>query len=163
LYRLKWIIPFFLIFTLIGCAYFNTFYNAMKLFDEAQEIGFDDQGRPKSNAIQKYNKAIKKCGVILTDYKKSKWADDALFLLARCFFYKGNSFTLAIEKFEDLISFYPESPFVPDAMIYIAKSNYRFNDQEKALEQLQNFLLYAEFFPVERMLPDIHQNQSIYQ
>ncbi len=132
-----------LLFT--GCAYFNTYYNADKLFKEAQEIGFDDQGRPKSNAVQKYNKVIKKCGVILTDYKDSKWADDALFLLAKSFYYKGNSYTLAIEKFTDILTFYPDSKYVADAHIYIARSNFQFNRKEIAYKQLQNFINNPKF------------------
>jgi TolA-binding protein len=130
----------FLIILFSNCAYYNTFYNARKLFREAQEIGYDDQGRPKSTAIQKYNNTIKKCGVILTDYKNSKWADDALFLLARSFYYKGNSYTIAIEKFNDLIKFYPESKYVQDAQIYIAKANFKFNNKTLAYEQLKSFI-----------------------
>lgn len=152
--KIKTFYLFALILLLTSCAYFNTYYNANKLFKEAQEIGFDEKGRPKSNAIQKYNKVIKKCGVILTDYKDSKWADDALFLLASSFFYKGNSYTLAIEKFNDIINFYPDSKYVPDSYIYIARANYRFNKKELAYQQLQNFItepLFEEKHP-EAML-----------
>ena len=123
-----------------GCAYFNTFYNAKKLFSEAQEIPLDNKGRPKATAVQKYNKAIKKCGVILTDYQKSKWADDALFLLARSLFYKGNSYIQAIEQFEDLILLYPDSEFIPEAKLYIARAKFRFNQKLEANALLQDFI-----------------------
>ena len=76
-----------------GCVYYNTFFNAEKYFAEAQDIELKDDGRPQASAIQKYNKAIKKCGIVLTDYKDSKYADDALFMLARCLYYIGRNYT----------------------------------------------------------------------
>ena len=81
---------------LSGCVYYNTFFNAKKYFTEAQDIGLKEDGKPTSNAINKYNKAIKKCGVVLSDYKDSKYADDALFLMARSLFYIGRNYTQAI-------------------------------------------------------------------
>lgn len=128
-----------------SCAYYNTFFNAEKYFAEAQDTELRDDGRPQSSAIQKYNNAIKKCGIILTEYKDSKWADDALFMLARSLYYIGRNYTQSIEKFEDLINFYPESEFVPDAKIYIARANYEFRRQELAYELLKQFLLEEEY------------------
>jgi TolA-binding protein len=104
-----------------------------------------DDGTPTVNAIQKYNKVIKKCGVVLTDYKDSKYADDALFLMAKCLYYIGRNYTQAIKNFEELIEFYPESEFVPEAMIYIARSKYNFRQKEEAYQLLHDFLLLDEF------------------
>lgn len=129
-----------MVISVTGCAYFNTFYNAKKLFNEAQSISLDDKGRPKATAIQKYNKSIKKCGIILTDYQKSKWADDALFLLGQSLFYKGNNYIQAIEQFEDLILLYPNSELVPDARLYIARSKFRSHKKKEAYQLLQDFI-----------------------
>lgn len=137
-----------------GCVYYNTFFNAKKYFNEAQEMELQDTGRPKSGAIQSYNKTIKKCGVILTEYKDTKWADDALFLLAQCLYYKGTSYTQSIEKFEDLILFYPESEYVPEAKIYIARAHYGFNKKAEALDLLREFIndeTYTEHHPLALM------------
>ena len=133
------------LFIISGCVYYNTFFNAEKYFTEAQETKLKDDGKPTTNAIQKYNKAIKKCGIILTDYKDSKYADDALFLLAKSLFYIGRNYTQAIEKFDDLIKFYPESDFIPEAKIYTARANYEFGKKQEAYELLQEFLLVEEF------------------
>ncbi len=147
-----------------GCAYFNTFYNAKKLFNEAQEIPLDQNGRPKSNAIQKYNKAIKKCGIILTDYKNSRYADDALFMLAKSLFYKGTNYTQSIEKFQDIIAFYPESEFVSESKIYIARANYRFNNKQLAYHMLQEFIndpQYKKYHPSTlTILANYHLNDK---
>ena len=128
-----------------SCAYFNTFYNAKKMFREAQKIELDDKGRAKPNAVQKYNNAIKKCGVILTEYKDSKWADDALFLLARCLYYTGTNYIQTIEKLDDLIKFYPESKFIPEAYIYRAKAKYEFNKKEEAFSELNDYINNPDF------------------
>lgn len=123
-----------------GCVYYNTFFNAEQYFDQAQKMELRDNDKPTANAIQNYNKTIKKCGIVLTDYKDSKYADDALYLMARCFYYIGRNYTQAIKHFEELIEFYPESEFIPDARLYIAKCNYQFRREEKALELLHEFL-----------------------
>ncbi|MDO9577129.1 MAG: tetratricopeptide repeat protein [Candidatus Cloacimonadales bacterium] len=123
-----------------GCVYYNTFFNAEKYFDEAQVMALREDGQPSANAVQDYNKTIKKCGIVLTDYKDSKYADDALFLMARCFYYIGRNSTQAIKHLEELIEFYPESEFIPDAKLYIARANYQFGKKKLAFELLQEFL-----------------------
>lgn len=139
-----------IVFLISGCVYYNTFFNAKKYFREAQEIGLDLNGRPKSTAVQKYNQTIQRCGFILTEYKNSKYADDALYLLARAMYYKGNNYIQSIEKFNDLIKFYPESEFVPSAKIYIARAYYQFNQKQNAFSLLQEFTndqLYSKHHP----------------
>ena len=127
-----------------SCAYYNTFFNAKKYFAEAQEIPLRDTGRPDSNAIKKYNKCIKKCGIILTDYKESEWADDALSLLAKSLFFKKSNFIQAKEKFGDIINFYPQSEFADEAHLYIARSDFELKNKEEAFIQLQDILSNPE-------------------
>ena len=125
---------------LSSCAYFNTFYNAQKYFEAAQARPLTNQGRPNSQAIEEYNKVIRKCGVILTEYKDSKWVDDALFLLAKALYFRGNNQIQALEKFEDLINFYPDSPYVPESIIFTAKIKYELNQKEDAYSILRSFI-----------------------
>jgi len=133
-----------------GCAYYNTFFNAEKYFANANKMPLLDNGRPNPNAVRDYNKAIKKCGIILTEYKDTKYADDALFLLAKCFYFTGTNYTLAMEKFDDLIRFYPESEFVPEAMLYKARCKQGFNKHEEAYRMLRDFIAddtYSDYHP----------------
>lgn len=130
-----------LLFVISGCVYYNTFYNAEKYFAEAQEIELNDNGRPKTNAIQKYNKVIKKCGIVLEYYEGSKYSDDALLLMAKSFFYIGRNYTQTISTLEDMIKFYPESELVPEAKLYIAQAKYEFRKEEEAYDLLHEFLL----------------------
>lgn len=128
-----------------GCAYYNTFYNAEKYFAEAQAQPLRDNGRPAPNAIRDYNKAMKKCGIILTDYKDSQYADDALMLLAKCLYYKGSQYSQALEKLDDLITLYPTSEFVPEAMLYKAMTKHAFNRKEEAYQMLRDFIADATY------------------
>ena len=135
-------ISIILVFVLVtsGCVYYNTFFNAEKYFDEAQEMELNDNGKPTSNAIQKYKKVIKKCGIVLEYYEDSKYSDDALLLMARSFFYIGRNYTQTISTLEDMIKFYPESKLVPDAKLYIARAKYEFRQEEEAYVLLHEFL-----------------------
>ncbi len=133
---------FFLIVIVIllvsGCVYYNTFFNAKKAFKEAENIRKTQKN--SSGALSKYNIVIKKCAYIVKEYKNSKYADDALFLLSKALFYKGSNYTQAIENLEQLIEFYPESEFVPEAKIYIARSKYKLNKKEEAYQYLEKML-----------------------
>lgn len=128
-----------------GCVYYNTFYNAEKYFDEAQEIALNDANKPTNNAIQKYKKVIKKCGIVLEYYEGSKYTDDALLLMAKSFFYIGRNFTQVISTLEDMIKFYPDSELVPEATLYIARAKYEFRQEDVAYDLLHEFLLNNEF------------------
>ncbi|MBC8384785.1 MAG: tetratricopeptide repeat protein [Candidatus Cloacimonetes bacterium] len=131
-----WILLLITFFLLTSCVYYNTFYNAKKFFKKAHDLPVGANGKPSQNAIQNYNKASKKCGIILTEYKKSQYADDALFMLARCLFYSGRSYIQASEKFKELITFYPESEFVAEAKIYLAKADFKLNNKAESYRQL---------------------------
>lgn len=133
------------IILLSSCAYYNTFYNAKKFYESAQSKPLTNKGKASSQAIEEYNKVIKKCGVILTDYKDSKWADDALFLLAKALYYRGNNELQSLEKFEDILKFYPDSPFVSESHIFIAQINYDLNKKNEAYKMLQDFIQRNEF------------------
>ncbi|MDP8268581.1 MAG: tetratricopeptide repeat protein [Candidatus Tenebribacter davisii] len=143
--KIKFIILFILIMFGFGCVYYNTFYNAEKWFKEAQEIELSNEGRPTSTAIQKYNKVIKKCGIVLDYYEGSKYSDDALLLMAKSFFYIGRNYTQTISTLEDMIKFYPDSEHVPEAFLYTARANYEFGQTEEAYKLLHDFLLNKDF------------------
>ncbi len=138
----------FLIITVLflsSCAYYNTFYNAQKFFNSAQKKPLNPKGKANASAIEEYNKVIKKCGIILTDYKDSKWADDALFLLAKALYYRGNNELQSKEKFEDLIKFYPDSPFFAESHLYIARIEYDLNNKDIAISLIQEFIKNSQF------------------
>jgi TolA-binding protein len=139
----------------MGCSIDNSLYNARKNFISARNRPLNPNGKPTQTAIDEYTKTIKKCGYILTDRKNSKEADDALFLLASALFYKGNSQFQAKDQFDSLIRNFPQSPFVPEAVMYIAQIYRQINkpaDAEVLLEEYVRNPENAKWHPMALLL-----------
>ncbi len=134
-----------LILALAACGIDNTMYNAQNYFQSAQERALNANGRPSPQAVDEYTKAIRKCGMILSANKNSKRADDALFLMARALYYKGNSAFQAKDAFQSLINGYPDSKFVPEAHIYLAKVLRDINQPQEAEAHLEQFIRNPKF------------------
>ncbi|MDZ4121650.1 MAG: tetratricopeptide repeat protein, partial [Candidatus Cloacimonadaceae bacterium] len=124
----------------LACSLDNTMYNARNYFKAAKARPLNANGRPTPQAITEYTKAIEKCGIILTDRPKSKDADDALFLMSRALYYKGNSAFQAKEQFENLIRVFPDSPNVPESHIYLARVNREIDRAKEAEALLEAFV-----------------------
>lgn len=123
-----------------GCSYDNSLYNARKYFNEAQNRALNQSGKPTPQAIDEYNKTIQKCGYILTERKNSSEADDALFLLAKALYYRGNSQYQAKDQFESLLRNFPDSPYAPEATLYLAKSYRQIKDPDEAEYVLTDYI-----------------------
>lgn len=126
---------------LASCSQVNTLYNARKYFKAAQARPLNANGRPNNQAVEEYTKAIKKCGIILSNEKHDSRTDDALFLMARALYYKGNSAFQAKDQFESIIKGFPDSPFVGESHIYLAKVLRDINQKEQSYKTLQEFVL----------------------
>ncbi len=122
------------------CAYYNTFYNAEKKFKEAQKIhkrtGLDE---PNRTANPVYDDAIKKASKVLTFHSKSKWVDDALLLIGKSFYYKGE-YNKAERKFQELLANFPKSDFTQDCHYFIALCQYKMNSIPEAISALNSIL-----------------------
>jgi len=108
-----------------GCAYYNTFYLARKYYREgtrAQERSLSDE--PSPEASTKYDLVIRQCTKLLTDYPKSKWVDDASYMMGASFYGKRD-YVAAIKRFEEFPTKFPNSPFVADARFMEGLSHYR--------------------------------------
>src|SRR3954468_9556148 len=66
-----------------GCGYFNALYNAEQKFADAERA---EAASSRSLAISAYDAAIERAAVSYRKYPKSRWADDALLLIARARF-----------------------------------------------------------------------------
>jgi TolA-binding protein len=129
-----------LVLFLAGCSYDNSLYNARKYFNQAQARPLNPQGRPTPQAVDEYMKTITKCGFILTERPNSKEADDALFLLAKALFYRGNSQFQAKDQFQSLIRNFPDSPYIPEAVLYLAKTMRQVNESVEAENLLTAYI-----------------------
>lgn len=134
-----------LLLILVACGIDNTMYNAQNYFKSAQLRPLNANGRPTPQAVDEYTKTIKKCGMILSYKKNSPRADDALYLMARALFYKGNSAFQAKDAFESLIRGYPKSKFVPEAHIYLGKVLRDINQINESEAVLERFVRDPKF------------------
>ncbi|HEY7727752.1 MAG TPA: tetratricopeptide repeat protein [Candidatus Eisenbacteria bacterium] len=115
-----------------GCAYYNTFYLAKKYYGEgrrAQERATTDQPAPE--AIAKYELTVRQCNKLLTDYPKSKYVDDASYLLGASLYGKGD-YPAALRRLEDFLAKYPGSPFVADAQFVKGLAHFRLKEYARA-------------------------------
>lgn len=137
--------------TLGSCAYFNTLYNAKKIYGEAEEMRGDRDGDVDRNLKEKYDEVITKCGKVIRDYPDSKWVDDAIFLMGKCLVRQGE-YDKGIRKFLELTTNYPESKYVPQSFYWLAKANFEKEEYNQALLHIDRFL---EAFPEDNIRFDV--------
>jgi TolA-binding protein len=135
----------------VRCAYFNTFYNAKMAFNTAHKAHRKDMRQhpdstiePTGRVLSNYNSAIEKSEKVIDVYPKStKWHDDAIFLIAKSNFYKGEM-RRAIRSLRRLQKEFPGSPFVPESYLLLGRAYLRNENYQKAEE---TFSLVLEKYP----------------
>lgn len=143
-FRLFLLLILALLFTSCG-AYFNTFYNTKKYFNEAKKEREKRQGdTPSSNEQNKYNQTIEKASKILELYPNSKYVDDAVMILGECFYYKAE-YVKAERKFEELITYFPTSPYFASAQFWFGKTKIKLKDYLGARFTLQEVVNNSGF------------------
>ena len=131
---MKKVILIFILLLLSGCAFVNTLYNGGSAFRRAQRVEHLGERMSRDSAsiaretAPLYRRAIEKADKVLLEFPKSERAhDDAYFLKGISLFYLGE-FSAAINPFEILLEFFPESKYVPRSILYLAQSFARIED-----------------------------------
>jgi len=132
------------LFLLSSCAYYNTFFNAKKHYKEAfekQKKTVKVQGkRLPGDIVKHYNSAIDKSWKVISNYgDSSKYADDALLLIGKCHYNLGE-YLQSERIFGQFILKYPESVFIPESKLWLAKSYIANKKDEDALKLLDDLL-----------------------
>jgi tetratricopeptide (TPR) repeat protein len=112
-----------------SCAYYNTFYNAETSFKTARKAHqkfllttTDSTARLPGDVISGYERAIEKSQKVLEVYPKDvQWHDDAVYLMARASYYKGD-YSAAVRRFRKLQMEFPESEHIPHSHLYLGKT-----------------------------------------
>jgi len=130
-----------MILTSIGllsdCAYFNTYYNADKYFNEGvKEFSALKDGKITVAVRKKFDSAIEKSNIVLIKYPDSKWSDDAQYIIALSAFYKGDYLT-AKKKFEEFLSKYPSSNRFSELQVWYGRNLWKIGEIELALHQMR--------------------------
>jgi len=91
--QVKYFSVFFFIGLLIlcsGCAYYNTFYNARRYFEEGEKARLETVGESlPSSAKNAYQSVIDKSIIILNKYPQSKYVFPAMFLIGKSRYHLG--------------------------------------------------------------------------
>jgi len=159
----RWVVTGILFFWVLttSCAYYNTFYNAQKFYKEAEKerkrrektqvvelspeeeaqlkrsgrSGLDQKNRASQTEMQNYQQAIERSYRVIEYFPNSSWNDDAVMMLAQCFFYRRD-YNKALRKFDELMQLYPNSDFIDDARLLKAKTFIEQEEYDTAEEQL---------------------------
>lgn len=133
-------------------AYFNTYYNAGRLFDEAtDQIETSTQTVSDSSNLATFNvskdvddkldKVIEKCSKLLQFYPNSKWVEGAIMMIGKSYVYKGESES-ALRKFKELLDNFPGSDYRFEARLWSAMAEYHMRQDDEALKLLKD--LYTD-------------------
>jgi len=134
-----------LLAALAACGLDNTMYNARRYYISAQTKPLNTNGKPNAQAIEEYTKCIQKCGIIISRSKHGARLDDAVFLMAKALYYKGNSAFQAKDQFENLLKGFPDSRYVPESHIFIARILREINQPKEAEKHLDSFIRDPKF------------------
>ncbi len=114
-----------LILFLVGCAKYNTYYNAKRNFDNAEHVReeairrHEDPPKPVGTQKSDYDNAIRKAQKIIDEYPGHSLTDDALFLQAKSY-YRLESYRMSIRKFDLMFTNFPQTPYLEEALYLTA-------------------------------------------
>lgn len=133
------LIPITVSLLLSSCAYFNTFYNAEKYFNEADRIRLEksDKAVPL-RAMDNYGKTIQKCKIVLSDFPESKYVNDAILLMAKAQFYRSE-YDNAISNLKIIYNQGNEEQ-IAEAKYWSAVCKWKKGKTQTAIEELQNII-----------------------
>lgn len=120
----------------VSCVYYNTFYNARKAFNGAEEARKKSRGKGRVN-IANYRKAIEKSLKVIEDYPDSKYYDDALHILMVSYYYT-EMFPKSERRAREILAVYPDGKYARDATLYLAKAKLMQKDVADAVAVFQD-------------------------
>ncbi|NUN71108.1 MAG: tetratricopeptide repeat protein [Bacteroidetes bacterium] len=132
-------------------SYFNSFYNAQRLFNEAEDEVIKSRteflergglGKPftiPSAARQKFQTSIEKNSKVLSFYPDARWVDDALLMIGKAYYYMEDD-VRSERKFQELAVKFPESGLIPEANLWLGKSLLRQKKSEQGLKMLEELV-----------------------
>jgi len=129
-------------------AYFNTYYNARRLFDEAvgelrqqpakdRDTNYFAAYTVPQNIQDKFDKVIEKCSKLIQFYPKSSYVDDAILMIGESYVYLGE-YESGTRKFKELSDNFPTSDVRFDARLWDAKAKYLMKKNDEALAVIKD-------------------------
>jgi tetratricopeptide (TPR) repeat protein len=134
------------IIILLDCAYYNTFFNAIKNYKSAvKALEKSKTKEVTSNINNDFQKAIDKCWKLINEYgDSSKYADDALLLIAKSYYYM-NDYIKAERYLSQFNLRYLASELLPEAKLWLARTYIKLGKDEEAQNQFTDILSNPEW------------------
>ena len=163
-------------------AYYNTFYNAKKAYRagveslEREDVPVNRDAylsvfvTPDRAGAEGFDDAVQKSADVLRDHDASKWADDALLLIGKSYFYLQN-YVGAEQKFQEVIGLdgrFEDSPLKDEARFWLARTLIASGSYELAATHLEE-TLSRENLPrrwegqLRLALGELHVKQAIWE
>ncbi len=127
---------------LLGCAYYNTFFNAQKYYNLAQkkQKNIKSNQRLPGDIKKNYQAAIEKSWKLIKIYGDSnKYADDALLLIGKAYYNIGD-YIKAERTLKQFLLKFLKSDLIPEAKLWLARTYVAQDKKEQALEILNSLL-----------------------
>lgn len=130
----------------LGCAYFNTLYNANERYREAEKAQAAQAAGAPSGVVTSqrnpqaaaYEDVIEKCKKVMANYPDSRHVDDAMLLTAKSL-YQLAQYDEAVAALDSLESRFPESNLLGDAAFLKGKSLVAAEKYDVAIPVLQAY------------------------
>ena len=136
----KYLVLFHIFLFWLGCAYFNTFYNASQFYREAEiDISAVNEDGLSDNAIDLLNKTVIRCNTVLSDHPESRFIDDALLLRSKAQYHLGQ-LSAALNSIRILESKFPESTILLEASLWKIRCDWKSGIENSALSKTLIFL-----------------------
>lgn len=122
-----------------SCAYYNTFFHAREYYSDAERARERvAEDRRAATGLDLYEQSMKKCAKVILEYPDSKWVDDAVLLMGKCMFAKGD-YLAAIRKFEELGTVSKDKKLLAESRYYKARTLLELERYKDAMTVLEAF------------------------
>lgn len=145
----RWVVVAGVLATLgVGCAYYNTLYNANQKYRDAEKAqaaqrtaagGDDALLTQRSPQAAQYEDVIAKCKKLMATYPKSRHVDDAMLLSAKALYQLGE-FDECVSALDSLQMRYPKTGLLDDAQFLKGKALVSAKKYDLAVPVLQNYV-----------------------
>lgn len=150
--------------------YFNLYYNTADIYNKAEEQILAQQEEMFStepptisgNVNTDLIKVIEKCSNILQFSSETAYVEDALMMLGKSFYYQRN-YQKAERKFNELKAAHPESDFLLEANLWIAKCKMRLKNYVSGLSKLNEVRAIAIEEDEQEIIRDAYVEEIVYR
>ena len=150
--------------------YFNLYYNASDLFDQAEkkikeqknDLFSTETPNLPGTVNTDLQKVIEKCSAILQFNSESAYVENALLMLGKAFYYQKN-YLKSLRKFKEFEESYPESDNFLEAQLWIAKCEMRLKNFDEGMTSLTSVISEAVKRGNEEIISNAYIEEIVYK